>query len=96
MSLRWLKFPWDDHIDTSFAVCDGVSYATEYPQIEVEKMDNPSKTLNYLMFEFDFRIPDIPKWSAIFRIHHRSGVFGAFNGVDGGSNAIGFGVKYTF
>lgn len=96
LSLRWFKFPWDHRVDTSFAVGDGISYATEYPEIEVEKMDDPSKTLNYLMFEFDFKMPDFPNWSAIFRIHHRSGVFGLFNGVVGGSNAVGIGIKYSF
>ena len=35
--LRWLSFPWDEYLDTSFAVGDGISYATKYPEIEEGK-----------------------------------------------------------
>jgi hypothetical protein len=29
-------------------------------------------------------------------MHHRSGAFGLFDGVHGGSNFIGYGIKYLF
>lgn len=95
-ALRWLRFPWDQVIDTSFAVGEGLSYATEDPVIEAEKMDNPSKLLNYLMFEWALSVPSHPDWHIIIRVHHRSGIYGLFNGVDGGSNAAGAGVRYDF
>jgi len=35
---RWRLFPWDKYLDTSFAIGDGISYATEVPEIEEEKV----------------------------------------------------------
>jgi hypothetical protein len=100
-AVRWLKFPWDRYIDTSFAVGEGFSYATSVPAVErdlhgeVVGLDNKtSKLLNYLMVEAAFGLPSYPKWNLIFRVHHRSGVFGLFNDVHGGSNTIGIGLRY--
>jgi len=93
---RWLPFPWDDFLDTSFAVGEGLSYATQNPEIEKEKNGKTSKLLNYLAFELAFEVPGAPGWSLFTRLHHRSGVFGLFNGVHGGSNAWGAGIKYSW
>ena len=94
--LRWLPFPWDRYLDTSFAVGEGLSYATEDPKIEVEKHGRTSKLLNYLMFELAASLPKYPQWTYFLRVHHRSGVFGLFDGVSGGSNLVGAGVRYDF
>lgn len=94
--LRWLPFPWDRYLDTSFAVGEGLSYATDDPEIEVEKHDRTARLLNYLMFELAVVVPRQPQWTLFGRVHHRSGVFGLFDGVDGGSNVVAAGVRYTF
>lgn len=94
--IRWLLFPWDRYVDTSFAFGEGVSYATEDPEIEVQTHDNVSKFLNYLMFELSFQIPKQSRWSVFARLHHRSGIFGFINGVSGASNAVGAGLRYSF
>jgi len=94
--LRWLPFPWDRYLDTSFAVGEGLSYATDDPEIEVEKHDHTARLLNYLMFELAVVVPHRPQWTLFGRVHHRSGVFGLFDGVSGGSNVVGAGVRYTF
>ena len=97
LTLRWLKFPWDRYLDTSFAAGDGLSYATEVPVIERQRHGEESaRFLNYLMFEFTFGLPKYPRWSLITRLHHRSGVFGLFDGVHGGSNYLCFGLRYDF
>ncbi|WP_373501163.1 hypothetical protein [Desulfococcus sp.] len=100
-ALRWLRFPWDRYVDTSFAVGEGFSYATRVPAVERDLHGEltgldpaTSKLLNYLMFEAAFGLPSYPKWDLIVRLHHRSGVFGLFNDVHGGSNAIGVGLRY--
>ena len=93
---RWLPFWWDHIVDTSFAVGEGLSYATRTPAIEKKQHDDTSKLLNYLMFELEVTTPKPSHWSGFFRIHHRSGVDGLFNGVRGASNALAVGVKYTF
>ena len=94
--IRWLPFPWDDYVDTSFALGNGISYATETPEIEEQAHDDVSKSLHYFMLELSFLVPNQARWSVIFRLHHRSGVFGLYNGVWGASNALGAGVRYAF
>jgi len=94
--LRWLLFPWDKYIDTSLAVGEGLSYASHIPEVEAESHDNTSRFLNYLMFEFDFSLSQNKNWLFVLRTHHRSGVFGLFNGVHGASNFVCAGLKYKF
>ncbi len=96
LGLRWLPFPWDRYLDTSFAVGAGLSYATDDPEIEVEKNDRTARLLGYLMFELGVVVPQQPKWTLFARVHHRSGAFGFFDGVSGGSNVVGAGLRYAF
>lgn len=96
LGLRWLPFPWDRYLDTSFAAGAGLSYATDEPEIEIEKNDRTKRLLGYLMFELGVVVPQQPKWTLFARVHHRSGAFGLFDGVSGGSNVVGAGLRYTF
>ena len=96
LGLRWLPFPWDRYLDTSFAVGGGLSYATAEPEIEVEKNDRTARLLGYLMFELAVVVPQQPKWTLFARVHHRSGAYGLFDGVSGGSNVVGAGLRYAF
>ena len=34
---RWHPFFWDRYLDTSFAIGEGLSYATKVPQVEVQR-----------------------------------------------------------
>lgn len=96
LGLRWLPFPWDRYLETSFAVGAGLSYATDEPEIEVEKNDRTSRLLGYLMFELAVAVPQQPQWTLFARVHHRSGAYGLFDGVRGGSNVVGVGLRYAF
>ena len=93
---RWHPFPWDNIVDTSFAIGNGLSYATEMPEIELLHHPKSSKFLNYLLLELTFTVPSQSDWHIVTRIHHRSGMFGTFSDVYGASNAWGLGVRYTF
>lgn len=93
--MRFNSFPWDDYIDTSFAIGDGLSYATSYPEIEIKYDNARQRLLNYLVFEIEFKKPESP-WSFVSRIHHRSGVYGLFGDVEGGSNFLTIGVRKKF
>lgn len=93
---RWLPLPWDKYIDTSLAMGAGISYATKTPEIEAKNHSDTNQFLAYLLFEAAFALPDVPQWSVVARIHHRSGAFGLFNGVTGASNAWGAGIRYSF
>lgn len=95
--IRWLPFPWDRYLETSFAAGAGLSYATSVPEIEVKNYDQSARFLGALSFEFTFALPTIPEWSLVAGIiHHRSGADGSFSGVRGASNGIGMGVRYKF
>jgi hypothetical protein len=99
LTLRWLPFPWDDKVETSFAWGNGLSFASQTPEFEVEDSshnDETSQVLYYLMVEIDFAVPNVSKWRVFSRIHHRSSVFGIIDGVMAGSNYVTFGVRYHF
>jgi hypothetical protein len=94
---RWLVFPWDAYLDTSFAAGAGVSYATSVPEIEAKNHDNVAgRFLGALMFELAFSPPRVPQWGLVVRLHHRSGANGVFSGVSGASNAWAMGIRYSF
>ncbi len=100
VAVRWMHFPWDRWLDTRFAFGEGLSYAWKTPPLE-PRGDEPgegesSRLLNYLLLEWEFVVPGQPEWSSFLRLHHRSGVNGLFGGVQGGSNFVGVGVRYTF
>jgi len=93
---RWLRFPWNVYVLTSFAAGAGLSYATSTPEIEAKHYDKTAQFLGALMFEFTFSLPQVPQWSLVTGIHHRSGAGGVFNDVRGASNAWVMGVRYSF
>ena len=95
--IRWLPFPWDRYLETSFAAGAGLSYATSLPDIEVKNNGESAQFLGALSFEFTFALPDIPQWCLVAGIiHHRSGAGGTFNGITGASNGLGMGLRYKF
>jgi len=93
---RWLLFPWNKYIYTTFAVGEGLSLALGDPEFEEKHYQETSRFLNYMMYEFTFSLPHVPQWALVTRIHHRSGMFGVFNGVTGASNGVAIGIRYLF
>ena len=89
---RWVTFPWNAYLNTTLAIGEGISDATEVPKLEQE--DGASQWLNYLLFEVTFALPKYPEWAIVGRIHHRSGFFGAL--APNGSNVVAAGIKYRF
>lgn len=94
--LRWQTFPWDRFLDTSLAVGEGLSYAVQSPVLEDLGDPNSPNWLNYIMLELAVSLPDYPRWGLVARLHHRSGVFGLFSGMQDASNAVGLGLCYHF
>ncbi len=96
--LRWMHFPWNRHVRTTFAIGDGLSWASEVPKVEQASHTNEGATqvLNYLLLEWTLGLPEQPDWDLSIRVHHRSGIFGLFDGVHGGSNVLAAGLKFTF
>ena len=93
---RWLSFPWDGYIDTSFAVGEGFSITSEKSVLEQRRHEDSSRFLNYLLFEFTFAHPEYKALSLVARLHHRSGIRGLINDVHGASNSMALGLRYEF
>lgn len=92
--LRWHRFPWDRHVDTSAAIGMGLSLASETPRYEALKFGGSQPLMVYLMLELEAGIPDTG-WSAFSRVHHRSPAWGTF-GSNGGSNSVVVGARKRF
>jgi hypothetical protein len=93
---RWTEFPWNEYVLTHISMGAGLSYATRAPTFEGIKHENVEQTLAYLQFEAAASHPRYPNWAIVFRLHHRSGLFGVFGDAHGASNALGFGVTHRF
>lgn len=93
---RWQPPAWNQFLKTSFALGDGLSYASEIPPIEAASTTNVGSTrlLNYILVEMTAAPAKVNNWAFITRVHHRSGVYGLFNDVEGGSNVVAVGVKF--
>lgn len=93
---RWHRFPWDDVLDTSFAFGNGLSWASSIPDLEdrFQAPEGSTRLLWHIAAEFEFGLPGTDRWSTFFRVHHRSGVFGTFDGVEGGSNVLALGLRH--
>lgn len=95
---RWTYFPWNDYIYTNFRLgLLGASYVTGVSGFErdFDSSHNGNKFLNLLIPELTFSPSKEAPFEVFVRVHHRSGMFGAINGVHGGSNYISTGMRFT-
>jgi hypothetical protein len=92
------------YIPISLAFGEGLSYATEIPSVENREVDlgklqffrqESNRWLNYFYLELDVALPVFQELQPrlLFRIHHRSGVFGTYCEYICGSNFITYGMK---
>ena len=95
ITLRWQRFPWDEHFRSSIAFGLGLSYAFEYPEIEYELENDTKQLLLFWQLELTAGPREGP-WSAVLRLHHRSPGWGAMGVSDGGMNAPSLGFRYAF
>lgn len=97
--LRWTWFPWNNLVYTNVRLgIVGLSYATAispYERLNSGNM-NGSNVLHFLAPEVTFSKSESSPWEVFVRVHHRSGVFGLFNGVHGGSNYLSGGARVFF
>lgn len=73
----------------------GPSVTTEIPPLEADR-GRVSHVLNQLMIEILDPVPEGAPVQPVDRIHHRSGIFGLINGIVGGSDYIGRGLRFRF
>jgi hypothetical protein len=97
LALRWTEFPWNDHVRTTFAVYPiGPSYVADLSPSEVSKDGRSANWLNYFALELTLAAPSLPQLEVLFRLHHRSGAFGAINGSTNGADFLSVGARYRF
>jgi hypothetical protein len=96
--LRFDGFPWNETIYTTLAVNTGLSLLTEESDFERGRdADNKNNVLlHYMGPEITFADPANKNLELLLRFHHRSGVFGFFDGVVSGSTFISSGVRVRF
>ncbi|WP_413324335.1 DUF3769 domain-containing protein [Synechococcus sp. MIT S9503] len=84
----WVQ-PW-----LSLGFVEGISYNSAVSNYERTYRENYANLLNYLAFELEAAVS--PDLSMVGRIHHRSGAFGTYSGVNEGSNAYLIGLRYRW
>ncbi len=96
MQIRWVDFPWNSFVHTTFAAGLGLSYASQIYDMDIQR--HPGEDRSHLKFnvpiQFSFSLPDAPQHQIIFYISHHSGGFGFFD--HGGVNSIGASYAYSF
>ena len=98
--LRFDGFPWRNRLYTSVGVSTGLHWMNPLPIVETgpagQRETHTSKWLHYFSPELAFSLPSAPEHEVAIRYAHRSGVFGAFNGVWEGSNVLMIGYRRRF
>jgi len=94
--LRYDNLPWNRVVPTSVAIGEGLSLTSKVPKWEVQNRGQSRRFLNYLTVEFTVSPPQLPQSSLVYRVHHRSGVFGLFGGVKGASDFYLLGLRCKF
>jgi hypothetical protein len=96
--LRYDGLPWNDTVYTTIGVNTGVSLLTGISDFEEGRDDKgkSSEFLHYLGPEFTFADPKNKDLELVLRLHHRSGVFGLFDGVVSGSTFLSAGIRVRF
>jgi hypothetical protein len=95
LNLRWVDFPWNDYVKTSFAMGVGLNYSGQIYQMD--EVRHPGNDRSHLKFNWPiqatFALPDYPdEQLMIFIIHHSGGrIFD-----HGGVNALGVGYRHDF
>jgi hypothetical protein len=95
--VRWTSFPWNKTLYTNVrAGALGLSYVTGISDWERQNSGNDkgSRLLQFLVTEITFASSENSHSEFFIRIHHRSGVYGLFDGVSGGSNYLAVGFRF--
>lgn len=96
--LRYDGLPWNDTVYTTIGANTGISVLTNLSDFEAWRDSNgkSSVLLHYLAPEFTFADPENKDLELVIRLHHRSGVFGLFDGVVSGSTFLSAGIRVRF
>lgn len=96
--LRYKYFPWNKFLYTTVAINTGLNYSfrkTAFESME-GRTDGTSNILNYLAPEITFALPDRRDLELVFRLHHRSGIYGLLGCSTCGTNFVSVGFRKRF
>jgi hypothetical protein len=84
-----------------FSIYIGPSYATDPPYVSIgyKHRTYPAARdafLNFVSFELAVGLPGSENWDGVFRMYHRSGMFGVYSNSDDDGLMFGLGVRYRF
>jgi len=96
--LRYKYFPWNKFVYTTVAINTGLNYSfkkTAFESME-GRIDGTSKLLHYLAPEITFALPERRDIELVFRLHHRSGIYGLLGCSSCGTNFVSIGIRKWF
>jgi hypothetical protein len=84
-----------------FSIFMGPSYATDPPYTSIGYKHRTYKAardtfLNFVSFELAVGLPKTKNWDMVFRMYHRSGMFGVYSNSDDDGLMFGLGARYRF
>ncbi len=94
-NVRWVDFPWSEHLHTTFSMGIGLSYSHKVPLMDIQR--HPDDSRSRLKFNWPisltFGLPEHPEHQAMLFLLHQSGghVFDR-----GGINSVGVGYRFDF
>jgi len=95
IGFRWVDFPWDKWLETTFFMGIGLSYSSEVYVVDRER--HPGEDRSHLKFDwpiqFTFALPRWPQHQLVLFNDHQSGghIFD-----EGGVNSYGIGYRLEF
>ncbi len=95
---RYRGFPWDDRIVTTMAISTGLNYASDISEKEQDRAKDGegARVMHFFSPEITFALPQAPQYEVLFRVHHRSGVFGLVSDAWGGAQYGTIGLRWRF
>ncbi len=96
--LRYKRFPWNQFVYTTVAINTGLNYSFNKTAFEADegRADGTRRLLHYLSPEITFSHPKYRDWELVFRLHHRSSIYGLMGCSSCGSNIVTVGVRKHF
>lgn len=93
--VRWVDFPWNDYVKTSFGMGVGLSYSEKIYLIDIERHPDQNRSnmkINWPI-QLALALPAYPEHQLTVFIAHQSGgrIFD-----EGGVNSLGFGYRHDF
>lgn len=95
---RYRGFPWDRYLINTVAISSGFNYANGISDREQERAHDGkgSQLMHFFAPEITFALPRAPQYELMFRVHHRSGVFGLVSDAWGGAQYGTIGLRVRF